>query len=140
MKHVYAILIVLVLAGCSAVPTFVSHDIPNFRPVPGHVGVYRGGQPKSEAAWAYLQSIGVSNVVKLNLESDASDSEARALGMTVRYYPINTLHQIILKPDRQLWSLSASISASQRFGGSCQWTRRKSYRRASEPLIHAHGR
>ena len=109
MKHVYAILIVLVLVGCSAVPTFVSHEIPNFRPVPGDPSVYRGGQPKSKAAWAYLQSMGVTNVVKLNLESGASDSEARALGMTVRYFPINMLHQILLKPDRH--AVSNAVAA-----------------------------
>src|SRR6266404_4596560 len=100
MKALYAILLALALLGCSTAPTFVRHDIPNFRPVPDDPGVYRGGQPKSPAGWAYLQSIGVSNVVKLNLESEASDSDARALGMTVNYFPIDTVHQIMLKPDR----------------------------------------
>ena|SRR6266576_2442637 len=110
MKALYAILFGLALvAGCSTVPTFVSHDIPNFSPVPGDPGVYRGGQPKSPVGWAYLQSIGVSNVVKLNLESEASDSDARALGMTVSHFPINTLHQMVLKPDRQ--TVSNAVAA-----------------------------
>ncbi len=109
MKQFYALLLGLALVGCSTVPTFVSHDIPNFRPVPGNPSVYRGGQPKSREGWAYLQSLGVSNVVKLNLESDASDKDARALGMTVHYFPINTLHQILLKPDRV--GLSNAVAA-----------------------------
>jgi tyrosine-protein phosphatase SIW14 len=109
MKQFYALLLGLGLVGCSTVPTFVSHDIPNFRPVPGNPSVYRGGQPKSQVGWAYLQSIGVSNVVKLNLESEASDSDARALGMTVHYFPINTLHQVLLKPDRS--AVSNAVAA-----------------------------
>src|SRR5437773_73794 len=110
MKALYAILFGLALvAGCSTVTTFVSHDIPNFSPVPDDPGVYRGGQPKSPAGWAYLQSIGVSNVVKLNSVSEASDSDARALGMTVNHFPINTLHQMALKPDRQ--TVSNAVAA-----------------------------
>jgi tyrosine-protein phosphatase SIW14 len=109
MKELYAILLGLALAGCSTVPTFVSHGILNFRPVPDDPGVYRGGQPKSQMGWAYLQSIGVSNVVKLNLKFEASDSDARALGMTVSYFPIATLHQILLKPDRQ--TVSNAVAA-----------------------------
>jgi Tyrosine phosphatase family len=99
VKALFAILLGLALVGCSTVSTFVDHDIPNFRPVTGDPGVYRGGQPQSQVGWAYLQSIGVSNVVKLNLESEASDSDARALGMTVSYFPIDTLHQRLFKPD-----------------------------------------
>jgi protein tyrosine/serine phosphatase len=49
------------------------------------------------AAWAYLQSIGVSNVVKLNCEEEASDDSARELGMTVQYFPIDVrLREITL--------------------------------------------
>lgn len=109
MKQLSAILLGLALVGCSTVPTFVSHDIPSFRPVPDHPGVYRGGQPKSPAGWAYLQSLGVSNIVKLNVESEASDGDARALGMTVNYFPIPTLHQLLLKPDRQ--AVSTAVTA-----------------------------
>jgi len=109
MKALYAILLGLALVGCSTAPTFVRHNIPNFRPVPDNLGVYRGGQPKSHAGWAYLHSLGVSNVVKLNLESDASDNEARALGMTVHYFPIATHHQLLLKPDRQ--TVSNAVAA-----------------------------
>ena len=77
MKALYAILLGLALVGCSTVPALVIHDIPNFSKVPHAPGVYRGGQPKSSVGWAYLQSIGVSNVVKLNSVSEASDGDAR---------------------------------------------------------------
>ena len=109
MKQLYAMLIGLALVGCSTVPTFDCHDLPNFRPVTDDPGVYRGGQPKSPAGWAFLQSLGVSNVVKLNLESEASDSDAKALGMTVNYFPIDTLDQILFKPDRQ--TVSNAVAA-----------------------------
>ena len=109
MKKLYAILLGLVLLGCSTVASFVEHDIPNFRPVPDAPGVYRGGQPKSQAGWVYLQSIGVSNVVKLNRKSEATDNAARALGMTVNYFPINKSHQLLFKPDRQ--SVSNAVAA-----------------------------
>jgi hypothetical protein len=109
VKGLCAILLGLVLVGCSTVPTFVIHDIPNFRPVPDDPGVYRGGQPQSQVGWAYLQSLGVSNVVKLNLESEASDDDARALGMTLNYFPIDALHQRQLKPDRQ--AVSNAVAA-----------------------------
>lgn len=105
----HSLLLVLVLAGCSTSAIAVEHDILNFKPVPDAPGVYRGGQPKSQAGWVYLQSIGVSNVVKLNPKSEASDDAARALGMTVNYFPINKPHQLLVKPDRQ--SVSNAVAA-----------------------------
>ena len=54
--------------------------IPNYREV--RPGVYLGGQP-TLAGWAYLKSIGIKTVVKLNFPSEGSDDEAARLGMTV---------------------------------------------------------
>jgi hypothetical protein len=99
MRTAYPILISLALVGCSTAPKSVEHGIPNFRPVAAEARVYRGGQPQSLAAWAYLKSLGISNVVKLNLESEVSDADARAAGMTVSYFPINELHQFLLRPN-----------------------------------------
>ena len=96
---VQVLLTALALAGCSTLSSSVEHDIPNFKQVTVDPGVYRGGQPRSRAGWEYLQSIGISNVVKLNLETEATDNDARALGMTVSYFPISYLHQRVLKPD-----------------------------------------
>jgi hypothetical protein len=109
VRIVCAILISLTLAGCSTAPKFVEHDIPNFRLVSGDSCVYRGGQPKSPAAWAYLRSLGVTNIVKLNLESEVSDDGARALGMAVSYFPINELHQFLLRPNRH--TVSNAVAA-----------------------------
>jgi hypothetical protein len=63
--------------------------IPSFRTVTADPPVYCGGQPGSKAAWEYLRNIGVTNVVKLNCEEEASDDSARELGMTVQYFPID---------------------------------------------------
>jgi tyrosine-protein phosphatase SIW14 len=70
-----AILCIMNLGACCSV-----QGVPNFRVV--DPGVYRGGQPTTEG-WAYLKSLGVKTVVKLNLESEGSDMEATNLGMTV---------------------------------------------------------
>jgi hypothetical protein len=99
VRTIYSISVALTLVGCSTAPTFVDHDIPNFREVSADRSIYRGGQPKSAAAWAYLHSLGVTNVVKLNLQSEVSDADAQALGMKISYFPINELHQFLLRPN-----------------------------------------
>ncbi|MDN0073755.1 tyrosine-protein phosphatase [Crenobacter sp. SG2303] len=87
-RYVYIILALCVSAievGC-AMESFATqgqpadHGVPNFRTVDS--GVYRGGQPTAEG-WAYLKSLGVRTVVKLDLPSEGSDEEAARLGMTV---------------------------------------------------------
>ncbi len=47
--------------------------------------------------------------MKLNLESEVSDNEARALGMTVSCFPINEWHQFLLRPNAH--SVSNAVSA-----------------------------
>lgn len=79
------------LSGCCSYP--VQHGIPNLATV--DTGVYRGGQPVRQEGWVYLHDfLKVSNVVKLNLEREASDNAARALGMRVIYLPITTMQQL----------------------------------------------
>lgn len=63
-----------------ATSTRAAAGIPHFRQV--RPGVYRGGQPTAEG-WAYLRSLGIKTVVKLDLPSEGSDAEAEKLGMTV---------------------------------------------------------
>lgn len=58
----------------------ISHGIHNLMTV--EPGVYRGGQPDAEG-WAYLKTLGVKTVIKLNYEYEGSDQEAVKLGMTV---------------------------------------------------------
>lgn len=69
--------------------------IPNLAVVePG--SIWRGGQPTIEG-WRQLKALGVTNVVKLNTESEGSDAEAKRLGMRVVYVPIDTAQQLGLK-------------------------------------------
>lgn len=82
-----------ILCGCASQQTI--HGIPNFADV--EPGLYRGGQPTA-AGWEYLESIGVSNVIKLNQDSEASDSMALRLGMTVRKAPISMWQQTMGEP------------------------------------------
>ena len=102
MKYAF---VLVALLGC-ATPAAVN-DIENLKPVSGHIAVYRGGQP-DEKGWALLQACGVSNVVKLNLEAE-SDAGARALGMTVNYFPIDIEHQALLKP--KLATITNAVNA-----------------------------
>lgn len=65
--------------------------IPNLAVVePG--SIWRGGQPTIEG-WRQLKALGVTNVIKLNTESEGSDAEAKRLGMRVVYVPITTWQQ-----------------------------------------------
>lgn len=82
-------LLAIIAFGCASVP--VTNGIPNFGIVTN--GVYRGGQPNDEG-FAYLKSIGVSNIVKLNFESEGSDRKATELGMRIIYLPIDTTEQL----------------------------------------------
>jgi tyrosine-protein phosphatase SIW14 len=81
-------------SGCTTTPTVVTHGVPNFYSLDGNI--YRGGQPTTEG-WAYLKSIGVTNVVKLNEKSEAVDKT----DLPVNYYPINVADQVLLKPSKK---------------------------------------
>lgn len=93
MNKLAAIAIVgIMIVSCSTRPHSVITDgVPNLSEV--SPGVWRGGQPTA-AGWAHLKSIGVKNVIKLNPESEASDNEARALGMDVLYRPVSFAQQV----------------------------------------------
>lgn len=71
------------------------NGIPNLEVV--EPGIYRGGQP-CDAGWNWLKSAGITRVVKLNLESEATDVAAHALGMRQFYFPIDLDDQLIFKP------------------------------------------
>lgn len=60
--------------------------------------ILRGAQP-SAGGWSWLKNSGITKIVKLNLEGDASDSLGISLGMTQTYCPIDFADQIIFKPD-----------------------------------------
>lgn len=94
----------LLLAGCATRAAI--NGIPNFGTV--EPGIYRGGQPEAWA-WGYLRALGVSNVVKLNLESEGSDTGAKACGMRVAYVPISTSQQLLGPMQYQVWIASTNI-------------------------------
>lgn len=81
------------LVGCR--PTTMMHGIPNFAQVTP--GVWRSGQPTTDADWSYLRSLGIAHVVKLNFPSEGSDEGAVRAGLTV--------HTLSLQPegDRDLF-------------------------------------
>jgi protein tyrosine/serine phosphatase len=60
--------------------------------------IYRGGEPRDEG-WAYLKSLGVNTVVKLNTDKESCDCGARARGMKIICRPITTHQQIFGSPD-----------------------------------------
>lgn len=70
----------------------ITNGILNFAKVTD--GVYRGGQPTDEG-WAYLRELGVTNVVKLNLEMGDGDT-----GMVVEKCGIDFMHQLVGPVDR----------------------------------------
>ena len=93
------------LGGCASTSTNESasvtpstNGIPHFRLVE-QPSIYRGGQPDL-AGWKWLKGAGVSNVVKLNEQDEASDKPAIALGMKLNYFPVDTLQQLLSGPDR----------------------------------------
>jgi protein tyrosine/serine phosphatase len=64
------ILLPLMLAGCSS--GTITHGIPNLHCVDSSKNIWRGGQPDA-AGFNYLLSKGVTNIVKLNTQSEGSD-------------------------------------------------------------------
>lgn len=58
----------------------MTHNIPNLRQV--KPGLWRSGQPKTVFDWQYLRSLGITRAIKLNFETEYSDSAARIAGIT----------------------------------------------------------
>lgn len=86
-------IIFIICCGCAAP---LPHGIPNLRQV--DYTIYRGGQPNDMAAWHYLHDVlGITNVVKLNTESEGSDADAVLLDMKLTACPISLQEQIFGK-------------------------------------------
>ena len=73
--------------------------IPNFDTVSQRHKIYRGGEPLNAKSWAFLQSLGVRTVVKLNTEKESHDDGATALHMNVIRLPSTDLEQLFGSPD-----------------------------------------
>jgi protein tyrosine/serine phosphatase len=85
-KPWYASLFAFFGLACS--PTVYTHGVPNLVSVDVDKNVWRSGQPTTPEAWAYIKSLGVERVVKLNFEEEGTDQGARDLGIEVVYAPI----------------------------------------------------
>ena len=98
-QFAYILLLSVLFVGCVSSPTppSATSPIPNFDQVAP--GIYRGSQPRTTADWQYLASIGVSNIIKLNEQDESSDRGAVALGMVLRYHPIDTIEQLVTGPN-----------------------------------------
>jgi len=110
------ILIAILILTCGCSSTVYTHGVPNLAQV--GPGVWRSGQPTTAAAWAYLRSIGVKRVVKLNFEEEGSDDGARAAGMEVVYLPIEPsgdVFTVFAKPDAS--RVDAAVAAMGAGGG-----------------------
>ena len=70
--------------------------IPNFSIV--ETGIYRGGQPVGED-WPYLQRLGVTQIIKLNEDSEGQDIVLP--GMELFKVLISLAQQILTEPDLQ---------------------------------------
>ena len=93
MKSCRIAIALLLLCGCASSRTFTCDATPpraprNFGKVSD--GVYRGGQPQSCAELAYLQSIGVKSILKLNGSSEPAEiSQAQQMGFRVASFGFN---------------------------------------------------
>jgi hypothetical protein len=97
MKKFFLTLIILFFVGCASLPE--TNGIPNFRTVNAEMAIYRGGQMNTNGL-LYLKSIGVSNIIKLDLKSESKASEveidaARSMGFCVIYVPMAWKEQLI---------------------------------------------
>jgi protein tyrosine/serine phosphatase len=69
-----------ILAFLGRTPTTVTHNIPNLQQV--KPGLWRSGQPQNVFDWEYLRVLGITRAIKLNFETECSDSSARIAGIT----------------------------------------------------------
>lgn len=77
----------MVIGGGCAPASVMTHGVPNLHQV--EPGLYRSGQPTLEG-WAYLQSLGVTQVVKLN-DSTQEGADAVPATMTVAVLTIEPI-------------------------------------------------
>jgi len=70
---------ILIFFGCS--PTVYNHGVPNLVKVDS--GLWRSGQPTTIEQWQTLKNLGITQVIKLNFESEGSDEGAVTVGMSV---------------------------------------------------------
>lgn len=100
---IYPLLMGLILTACAAQHTNVTNGVPNLRQVAP--GIWRGAQP-TEEGWNFLQSLGLTNVVKLNEQSEGRDSPA----FSGYYDPISISEQLLSVPKSKVFTAVSHIS------------------------------
>lgn len=70
--------------------------IPNLHEVCD--GIYRGGQPDVDG-FSYLKELGITQVVKLNMDYEGNDDAALGMGMELFKNPIWLGQQVFTGPD-----------------------------------------
>lgn len=86
---------IVLVSGCASAST--KHGIPNFRQF--DLAVYRSGQPDNNGeGLVYLHFIGITDIVKLDEDSEGSDAAAKLLGIRVHYFPITFRQQMGIDP------------------------------------------
>jgi protein tyrosine/serine phosphatase len=75
----FILLVLGLLTACTKVPSV--HGISNYLVV--EKGIIRGGQPSTLEEWQWLKNLGVTDDLKLNFDSEASDTQASQVGIEV---------------------------------------------------------
>lgn len=78
--------------------------IPNFATV--ETGIYRGAQPVTPEDWAYLRSLGINRIIKLNTAKEGDDSDSGI--PDILECQITLTQQLLTEPD--LDSLATAIA------------------------------
>lgn len=110
-----ALILAAMLVSCSTQHvTTVTNGVPNLAEV--DTGFWRGGQPNKEG-WEHLKSLGVTQVIKLNPESESSDAWAEFLGMKVIRVPVSFSQQMGLAriPDEYFTDAIRSVQGAKTF-------------------------
>lgn len=115
----FAACLVGLLTACTPATTY-TNGVPNFAVV--EPGVWRSGQPTTAAQWAWLKSLGVQHVVKLNDPVlEGSDDLAVAAGLDVHVLTIQPVEgpnlvvdgwDTLERPDESKVSEALSIVAA----------------------------
>ena len=103
LSAVSLVLAAFLFCGCST-----PSDLPNFAVVDKGMGVYRSGQP-TKAGFEILRTrYGVTNVIKLNLDSEGIDRLAP--DQVEEYIPITLAEQLFKTPAWKIESAVADVT------------------------------
>lgn len=85
--------------------------IPNLYEVKGALAnIWRAGQFEGLAQVNQLKLMGITRIVKLNTDTEGSDAEAEGLGIEVKRFPIDWIHQMFGPVEDTLNQALAAIA------------------------------